>query len=174
MGENRLRARIMRKNSRRGVTPVVATILLISSTLVLALAVGAYTFGLFGSNVKTILLENASLYSGAEVATLGNPSQTSSYISFNLNNPGASSKISSFVLTGSAITAVGTWEIVNGSFAGFVQGIPSQFNLVYAGTVTPFTYYPFGVAQSVISGQLYSYTIDFTNGQSITGTLIAQ
>ncbi|MGH2638668.1 MAG: archaellin/type IV pilin N-terminal domain-containing protein, partial [Rhabdochlamydiaceae bacterium] len=44
------------KSSKRGVTPVIATIILIAGTLVLALVVGAYTFGLFGSNVKTVTL----------------------------------------------------------------------------------------------------------------------
>ena len=52
------------KSSKRGVTPVIATIILIAGTLVLALVVGAYTFGLFGSNVKTVTLSSATLYGG--------------------------------------------------------------------------------------------------------------
>ena len=52
------------KGSKRGVTPVIATIILIAGTLVLALVVGAYTFGLFGSNVKTVTLSSATLYGG--------------------------------------------------------------------------------------------------------------
>ncbi|HYB02915.1 MAG TPA: archaellin/type IV pilin N-terminal domain-containing protein, partial [Nitrososphaerales archaeon] len=52
------------KSSKKGVTPVIATIILIAGTLVLALVVGAYTFGLFGSNVKTVTLSSATLYGG--------------------------------------------------------------------------------------------------------------
>ena len=58
---NNLNRPTMRK---RGVTPVIATIILIAGTLVLALVVGAYTFGLFGSNVKTVTLSSATLYGG--------------------------------------------------------------------------------------------------------------
>ena len=56
--------RLRMKNSKKGVTPVIATIILIAGTLVLALVVGAYTFGLFGSNVKTVTLSSATLYGG--------------------------------------------------------------------------------------------------------------
>ncbi|MGA2877125.1 MAG: archaellin/type IV pilin N-terminal domain-containing protein [Nitrososphaerales archaeon] len=54
------------KYGKKGVTPVIATIILIAGTLVLALVVGAYTFGLFGSNVKTVTLSSATLYGGTE------------------------------------------------------------------------------------------------------------
>ena len=100
------------KNSKKAVTPVIATIILIAATIVLALVVGAYTFGLFGSNVKTVTLSSATLYAGNEWTSPGGPNGTStavngiSYITFSLNNPGSVTSISSVTLTGSGISSV--------------------------------------------------------------------
>ena len=77
-------------NRKRGVTPVIATIILIAGTLVLALVVGAYTFGLFGSNVKTVTLSSATLYGG--VSATAAVAATSSLV-FALNNPGSATYI---------------------------------------------------------------------------------
>ena len=76
--------------TKAGVIPVVATIILISGTLVLALGVGGYMFGLLGSNVETITLTSAILYSGIELGNPGGVSQASSYLLISLNNPGIS------------------------------------------------------------------------------------
>jgi flagellin-like protein len=165
------------KNSKKGVTPVIATIILIAGTLVLALVVGAYTFGLFGSNVKTVTLSSATLYGGTELATSGTPG--TSYITFSLNNPGSASSISGITLTGSAIVSVVNWQYIpTGSssgtgvnFAAVGLGTP---NALTGGQVTPYTFYPYGTAQSIVTGQVYNYVINFANGQSVSGSLIAQ
>ena len=62
------------KGSKRGVTPVIATIILIAGTFS-RLVVWAYTFGLFGSNVKTVTLSSATLYGGTEVVAIGVPAR---------------------------------------------------------------------------------------------------
>ena len=82
------------KNSKRGVTPVIATIILIAGTLVLALVVGAYTFGLFGSNVKTIQLTSGLLNSGAISASCAGAN-----FQFTFNDPGGATYISGLTLT---------------------------------------------------------------------------
>ena len=68
----------LKKNNDKAITPVIATIILIAVTLVLALVVGAYTFGLFGSNVKTVTATAVAIYSGdvtrtVMTVTLSNP-----------------------------------------------------------------------------------------------------
>ena len=41
-------------------------------------------------------------------------------------------------------------------------------------TVNPFTFYPESdPTQNITSGQVYNYVLDFANGQSISGSLIA-
>ncbi|MGA2876577.1 MAG: archaellin/type IV pilin N-terminal domain-containing protein [Nitrososphaerales archaeon] len=174
------------KMHRKAVTPVIATIILIAGTLVLALVVGAYTFGLFGSNVKTVTLSSATLYGGTEgtePATVGVPAQGASYLVFALNNPGSTSSISGLTLTGSGITSVNTWGLINGTAATFTiatsanpQGVGTGLwaNGLTGGTVTSYTFYPFGTAQSITTGQVYNYVVSFSNGQSVSGSLIAQ
>jgi flagellin-like protein len=158
------------RGSKKGVTPVIATIILIAGTLVLALVVGAYTFGLFGSNVKTVTLSSATLYGGTEAAALGVPLATSSYVTFSLNNPGTASTITGVTLTGSAITAVTTWENAGGT--GFLT---SGNNNLAGGQVTSYTFYPYGSGTNTITtGQTFNYVISFANGQSVSGSLIAQ
>src|SRR5579875_2611303 len=96
------------RNSKKGITPVIATIILIAGTLVLALVVGAYTFGLFGSNVKTVTLASATLYGG--VSATGNSAATSS-LTVALNNPGSQTYITSVTLTGAGLnTPIVVWD----------------------------------------------------------------
>jgi flagellin-like protein len=157
------------KSGKKGVTPVIATIILIAGTLVLALVVGAYTFGLFGSNVKTVTLSSATLYGGTEAAALGVPASASSYIVFSLNNPGSASTITGITLTGSGVTAVTTWEDASGT-----SFMSNGDNNMAGGQVTSYTFYPFGTLQSLTTGQVFNYVISFANGQSVSGSLIAQ
>jgi flagellin-like protein len=158
------------KTYRKAVTPVIATIILIAGTLVLALVVGAYTFGLFGSNVKTVTLSSATLYGGSEGGALGVPAASSSYIVFSLNNPGSGSTITGITMTGSGITSVTNWEDSAGN--SYSNGVD---NAMAGGQVTSYTFYPFGnVANVVETGQVFNYVISFANGQSVSGSLIAQ
>jgi len=159
-----------------GVTPVIATIILIAGTLVLALVVGAYTFGLFGSNVKTVTLSSATLYGG--VTASATITATSS-VTFSLNNPGSATTITGISLTGAGITTVSNWQVASGAgtatvnFAqAYTNGSP---NAMGPGAVTSFTFYPWSAAsQPILTGQTFNYVINFANGQSVSGSLIAQ
>jgi flagellin-like protein len=158
------------RGSKKGVTPVIATIILIAGTLVLALVVGAYTFGLFGSNVKTVTLSSATLYGGTEPLAIGNPPATgATYMTFSLNNPGSQSSITSITLTGAGVTAVTLW----GTSTGSAYNAGSN-NVLSAGQVSSYTFYPYGTAQSIVTGQTFNYVISFQNGQSVSGSVIAQ
>ena len=165
------------KRSKKAVTPVIATIILIAATIVLALVVGAYTFGLFGSNVKTVTLTSATLYGGTELQASG--TLGTSYVTFSLNNPGSGSSITGVTLTGSGITSVTTWQyVLTGSTTGnavtFAATALGQPNALTGGQVTSYTFYPFGTLQNIVTGQVYNYNINFANGQSVSGALIAQ
>jgi hypothetical protein len=158
------------------ITPVIATIILIAGTLVLALVVGAYKFGLFGSNVKTVTLSSATFYGGYASAT---GLQTASYLSFSLNNPSSATTISS--ITGSGITSVSAIDNTSaipcsGScssvFTGQLGGTANDF--LAGGQVSSYTWYLGGQNQAVTTGQTFNYVINFANGQSVSGSLIAQ
>jgi flagellin-like protein len=164
------------KDSKKGVTPVIATIILIAGTLVLALVVGAYTFGLFGSNVKTVTLASATLYGGV---TESNSVAATSSLTLSLNNPGSATTVTSITITGSGISPVSIWSTaatagtntVNFN-AGYTAG---GANAMSPGAVSSFTFYPWSASsQSITTGQTFNYVINFANGQSVSGSLIAQ
>jgi len=169
---------IRMKSSKKGVTPVIATIILIAGTLVLALVVGAYTFGLFGSNVKTVTLSSATLYGGVTAsATI----VATSSLTISLNNPGSATTITSVTITGSGIAPVNAWDSTSAAGAAantinFAQGYTAgNPNAMAPGTVTSFTFYPWATAsQTILTGQTFNYVINFANGQSVSGSLIAQ
>jgi flagellin-like protein len=160
---------------KKGVTPVIATIILIAGTLVLALVVGAYTFGLFGSNVKTVTLSSATLYGG--VSATAASAATSSLV-FALNNPGSATYVTSLTLSGAGIATISTWDNTTAATGGgntisFASSTGN--NAMNAGTVSSYTYYPSAAsAESITTGQVFNYVINFANGQSVSGSLIAQ
>jgi flagellin-like protein len=175
--------RLRMKNSKKGVTPVIATIILIAGTLVLALVVGAYTFGLFGSNVKTVTLSSATLYGGASAT--GALIATSNLV-FSLNNPGSATFITTLTMTGSGISTITAWDnstaassgsnLVSATFAAGHTSPPcTDCGIMLAGTVSSFTFYPENAAQQQLTtGQVFNYVVNFANGQSVSGSLIAQ
>jgi flagellin-like protein len=168
---------MLMRSQKRAVTPVIATIILIAGTLVLALVVGAYTFGLFGSNVKTVTLSSATLYGGVSSDTL---TTATSSLTLSLNNPGSASAITSLTLTGTGLPApITTWSGVataGGAQIVFINSYDSLSpNALSPGQVTPFTFYPSTAAsESITTGQTFNYVINFANGQSVSGSLIAQ
>jgi flagellin-like protein len=170
------------KGGKKGVTPVIATIILIAGTLVLALVVGAYTFGLFGSNVKTVTLASATLYGGISGLTSKLDRNTTS-LGVSLNNPGSATTITSLELTGTSLTTpLQAWNFTTGqssqsSAAGYVFGTgtsPTAPDML-AGQVNSYTFYALAATYlAVTTGQTYNYVINFANGQSVSGSLIAQ
>ena len=142
------------RNSKKGITPVIATIILIAATLVLALVVGAYTFGLFGANVKTITLSNGTIYGG-----------TTGSFQFTLSNPSTSVTISS-------ISVQGSWNSTSSAQSFWTFTPTSAGNGVTSVTAKPPT---LGSGDGgAVSGDVYNYVISFANGQAISGSLQAQ
>src|SRR5487761_186480 len=125
------------KHSKKAVTPVIATIILIAATIVLALVVGAYTFGLFGSNVKTVTLTSGTLYGGVTEYNFTNNIATSS-LSISLNNPGSATTITSLTLTGTALsTPITVWSTSSPDsdiLLSSTSSKPVDFNAPYSAT----------------------------------------
>jgi flagellin-like protein len=173
--------RINFRNRKKGITPVIATIILIAGTLVLALVVGAYTFGLFGSNVKTITLTSGNLAAGV---TGSSTVAATAYLTMSLNNPGADTYVSSLTLTSSSLTSsIVSWCAPTSSGGAPAAGCTAIVftadtvgaNDVGAGKVTPMTFYPQSSSSvPITSGQTFNYVINFANGQSVSGSLLAE
>jgi hypothetical protein len=167
---------LLDRRRKSAVNPVIATIILISGTLVLALVVGAYTYGLFGSNVKSLTLASATLY-GGESANQTLPA-TSSLV-FAIDNPGSATYVTGVTLSGSDISTILAWD--NSTAPSSVTNLilfdssHAGNNAVAAGTVTSFAIHPeTAIQENIATGQVFDYVVNFANGQSISGSLVGQ
>jgi hypothetical protein len=163
------------KHSKRAVTPAIATMVMISVTLVLALVVGAYTYGIFGSNYAaiTFTLTSASLFGGL---TTDNVSGfATSYFQMFLRNPGPTSSVNSIVLTGAALGGqISSWSIAPDPQPDNSL-LVAEHNVLAGGSVAELTLYPVHNPMVVIrTGQIYEYIILFSTGQTISGSIVAQ
>ena len=144
----------------KAISPVIATIILIAVALVLALVVGVFAFGLFSSQTKNVTMESGNFY-----AATGE-------FAFSLRNPGTSAVgISSVTLNGvgaaNAPCQGGTLTLV--SPATTVTWLTSS---VSGGTVQTEACGVSGAAFG--TGNTYDYVINLDNGQSISGSVVAQ
>jgi flagellin-like protein len=166
------------RNSKKGVTPVIATIILIAGTLVLALVVGAYTFGLFGSNVKQIQLNSAILTGGSATSPTLAGTATFQVV---FNNPGGVTNVTSVTLSAGSTSIT----LITMCTANNACGVPITDAKLASGQVTGFQAPYVNVGSSyqpgewypnsaINSGSTYNYVINFANGQSISGSIIAQ
>ena len=161
------------RNEKKGITPVIATIILIAGTLVLALVVGAYTFGLFGSNVKQIQMTPSTALVGGSFSTA--LVQGTAVLDLYLQNPGSATTITGITITGGGLSAAPGVDVCTSPTVCAAMGTPavpsgaSAFN-----TPTTAFYFTAPASGSISSGNTYQYTVVFGNGQSVSGSLIAQ
>ena len=135
----------LKKNQKKGISPVISTIILIVVALVIALLVGVFAFGLFSTNANSVTLQSANLYSGSAsfVMSLKNPSSATIALSS-----------ATQVLNGQGVTAL---------------TVCAPTALTSGGTTSVTC-----TATGAIVGDNYNYVISLTNGQSISGTVVAQ
>ena len=141
-------------------------------------------FGLYSCNVRTITVSSLTLYGGS--AASGTQPATSS-ISLGLNNPGAATTITSLSLMPSAsfsspnYSQSQPWSTT--SYSGDYINFSAPYtmgsaNSVNAGSVNTYVFYPVSksgsASEEIIANQTYNYVINFANGQSVSGSLIAQ
>jgi len=156
-----------------GVTPAIATMVLISGTMVLALVVGAYSYSLFKPNVAQIVLTSALLYGGATTDNL--TVRATASLTLFLKNPDVTTNISSINLADSGgANPITSWSVSPTSASGNSFPAGGQ-NILQGGKSTPLTLYPISnPSHPILIGQVYDYDITLANGQSISGALIAQ
>lgn len=164
------------KNEKKGITPVIATIILIAGTLVLALVVGAYTFGIFGSNVKNITMQASTSLNGGTFSAVAK--QGTASLDLYLQNPGSATTITAITITGGGLSSAPAADVCSSPtacgtvFSATTPAVPSggvQFN-----TPTTSFYFENPGNGTISTGNTYQYTILFANGQSMSGSLIAQ
>ena len=72
------------------------------------------------------------------------------------------------------LSSAGSTVAANWETSGGLSFTASGLNVLAADKSTVISIYPYGKSESISSGQTYSYVIEFSNGQSISGALIAQ
>ena len=130
----------------------------------------------FCGNVRIVTLSTATLDAGV---TASPASQATSELIMSFSNPGSATTIVSVDLTGPNISAVTLWdEYPNADSSHTDLGakyVDGGANSMSANQDTPFTFYPWtNSSDSIVKGETYNYVISFANGQSVSGSPIAQ
>src|SRR5579875_3886038 len=130
---------------KRGISPVIATIILIAITIVIAIAVAGWVFGLFGSYSRT---QPVTI-----VASASSCSATSNSCTLELSNQG-----------GSAVTVV----------SASVDGTSATINSVSGNTLISAggsTYVVINT-QGLVAGQTVQVQLGLSNGATLSTTLV--
>jgi len=153
--------RTLRK-AKKGISPVIATIILIAITIVIAIAVAAWVFGLFKS------------YTGGPAVTInaaqssckgGSPGSCSLVVS---NQGGNSVSIVGATVNGqTAIVAAASCALASASTSASTSA--SAIVTVSAGAVA--TAYVCGV--TFTAGQTLTITLQLNTGSTVTTTIVA-
>ena len=154
-----------------------------------------FTFNACSGYVKTTTLSSADLYAGS--TTFSSNLSKAASLQMVLNNPGAETYVTSLSITREAAMPVtnvnatprliatttttssngitiATWSREN-STGQIDFAIHSQANVIANGTVTTVSYYPrTSYPMNITSGETWGFAIYFANGDSISGSLIAQ
>lgn len=132
--------------NKKAISPVISTIILIVVALVIALLVGVFAFGLFTSQTKSVSLQSGNYYAGT------------STFAFSLKDPAA---------VGTTITTV----TINGF--GIANAPCTGAGLVAVGAGTS-TAESCTTVTAPVAGDTYDYVVNLANGQSISGSAVAQ
>jgi hypothetical protein len=125
---------------------------------------------------RSVTLASAFLYAGVSATA---STDGTSKAAFAFTSPGCTSTyISGLTVTGTNITLINHWDNNTRSSTASNRVDFSSGNiankLLPGANPTSFTFYPESETQEqFISGQVYNYIVNFDNGQSVSGSLIA-
>ncbi len=139
---------------QRAISPVIATIILVAVTLVVAVAVGSYVFGLFGASSRGPQV-HATLYS----LTVAAPPPGGT-LSVTFSNSGGSAVN---VVSASITISSTTYTATAGGTTALLASTTSNPATTFAFSTAPFT-----------AGQTYSFSIAFSDGSQQTIVVVAQ
>jgi len=154
---------------RKAISPIIATVLIIAVTLIAAVAIGGFVFGIFGtaSQSAQVSVTNTALlgtdFTAAGTATYTCKTAATAGLTLTLTNIGTAGA----TVTGATIT----WAGANNAFTD-----ATTCTVGAAGSATATTYIVFTspalVTIAAVSGQTYSGTVTLSNGAALlfTGT----
>jgi hypothetical protein len=155
-------------------------------TVIIFLAAGALffylgsvnTFGGSFSNVKTVTLASGTLYSVIDNST---PAYPRPVFAIAVNNPLAPTAITSLTLVGEGLSIpITQWSTTPDNRSAINFNAPYSSggsNSLNGSSINTFVLYALAepsLKENITDGGIYDYVINFGNGQSISGSLIAQ
>ena len=118
-------------------------------------------------------LISATLYGG--VTASPSVAATSS-LTFSLESPNSVDVVSGLYLSGSGISAITGWDGASSQSSSPNLYLTQSGSYAFPpGQVASFTFYPWSnPSQSILTGQTFNYIIYFSDGEVVSGSLIAQ
>ena len=164
------------KYGRKAISPIIATVLIIAVTLIAAVAIGGFVFGIFGSSSNSAQVSvTAQNLVGATLAA-GSNSATPTCAT------GSAANSITLTNTGTAAAAATSMSITYGgavytfAITGTCTVSPAGRSFVAAGNGNPLTITMAGtdLVTNAASGQAYTGTVTMTNGAILifAGTFI--
>ena len=127
---------------------------------------------------STTYITFIALSSDSSLPTLGGPGPNTTDVSLGVRTNTSSSSVlnrTTAVTTSSPAIEISNWQSERSSAQIINFSQISSTNLLASGKVSSFAFYPWTQTPiSIVNGSTYNYVIDFSNGQSISGSLIAQ
>jgi flagellin-like protein len=154
---------------RKAISPIIATVLIIAVTLIAAVAIGGFVFGIFGTSSQSAQIAVTSTSLPATNFPGAGPSGTASCLTtgeatpyITLTNTGTASA----QVTGVTITWAGASNAFAMSATCTVGGAGSTSATSYIQFATP------KLATAAVAGQTYSGSVTLSNGAVVlfTGT----
>ena len=163
---------------KKAISPIIATVLIIAVTLIAAVAIGGFVFGIFGSasataNIQvTAAVAPAAAFIGTPASTVYTCASAATAVTTNLAylslvNTGTASA----TVTGVTITWAGASNVFNPTSTCTVGAAGSTLATAAATMDLVFTAHP-TLSVVPVTGQTYSITVTLSNGASVlyTGT----
>jgi len=154
---------LLRRTQRKGITPIIATVLIIAVTLIAAVAIAGFVFGIFGSaastaNVAAISATAAHGAAGTLTAVCA-AETTVPYVNIGLSNSGtAGTTATSITLTTGGSTVSTT--------------LPTACTIGASGSATATITVGIELGVATVAGQQFNGYVSLANGAEVlfTGT----
>lgn len=159
-----MRVRVARK--RKGLSPVIAEVILIAVTVAIAVAAGGYFFGLFGTQTSkpSVSIRNAQLIPCSSTPDASCPALNSHVLQLDLENSGGiGDSLSTLTIPG----IIGSADLcdtttTNGDCGESAIADGTYSDLVPGNTALQTVKYQF--QSSYVQGQIISFTVRLSSG----------
>ena len=149
---------------RKGISPIIATVLIIAATLIAFAAVAGYIFGLFGSSTKSAQAQVVSESLSNGVLTISFTNSGGQAVTVQT----ATVTVGTTTWTAGSLTASTTASYTTGTAtAGTASVVPASTTTVY------FAAWYGGTADPFVTGTTYTFTLALSNGITSTVTVTA-